>query len=141
MFDIAKMETVIYVTLSLVALVILVAIGYFLEARYKKKLEKEKKESNHYYKKRLKKIKRLKTQKKKFSELDKLSREFFKDVFDFKRSMSYSEMSKKLKKGKKNEKKLCEILEKISYDKNKITKKKIEEIVDLLEKTINKNNK
>jgi len=135
------METVVYVTLSLVVLVILVAIGYFLEAKYKKKLKKEKKENNHSYKKKLRKIKGLKKQKKKFNELNKLSRDFFKDVFGFKKSMSYSEMYKKLKKDKKNEKELCKILERINYDKNKITKKKIEKIISLLKKIINNNPK
>ncbi len=130
------MDISIYILIFSALLVGILTLIYLFEDKIKKR--KKKVEKSKIFKRKLKKIAKLKTEEK-LEKINKLARRFFKKK-GYGRNTSYTELAKKFKKeGKERERKFCIKMEKLSYDNEKISKQKVMNIYKLLEKILSKN--
>jgi len=141
LLDAISLKGVMYVFLAIVILILVVILLYFLEKKVRKKIEQIKSDRNTFYKKEIKNLIGIKlSEEKMLGQINSLAKEFFREAFDIPYSMEYSEMIEKFKTMRKREAiSFCNLISELEYSGHPLDKNKIQSLLRLLEKIIEKN--
>lgn len=123
----------------LIVIIIIITIIYFLLKTNRKLREKMIYEKYKFliFKKRIDEIKKLKDNRKIIKKINKLTKSFFKERFNYKNNLTYLELSEKFKKaGKKDYEDYCNFMSHLVYSGRNIDTKDIKRIIDTFEKLI-----
>jgi len=131
----------------LIIIAILIVVIFFLkiiEKRLVRLLTARRGIKNVYYKKELKKLKKLnsnsKLKEKILDSINDLARNFFKDAFGLPHNLEYSELIEDFRKKERKECiSFCKIISELNYSGKEIEKHDIIALISLLEKIISKN--
>jgi hypothetical protein len=125
--------SIILVTLILViVIIILVRINRGLDQKIKEKEEKALE-----YELKLKKIQELKPTEENLDNLNKIAREFFKERFNLKLSLTYLELAEKFKKDKQEEnQEFCEKMSELIYSGKKAKEEEIKNVINLFSRVL-----
>jgi len=133
MVEFVNIFSVILITIILtIVIIILVRINKDLDKKIKEQEEKILK-----YEVKLKKIQTLKPTEEDLDNLNKIAREFFKEKFDLKLSLTYLELAKTFEKDKQKEnQEFCEEMSELIYSGKKIKQDDIKKVINLFSKVL-----
>lgn len=126
---------------AFIILFLIVLLLIFIEKKLTKKLKIQKKSRNLFYKRKIKKLSKLKSNPEEFLDaINNLARDFFKEAFDLSYSLEYSELINEFRTTEKKECiTFCTLISEINYSGKKIEEHKLSILIKLLEKIIGKN--
>lgn len=136
--DIGRTSLIISILAILFVILLFLII---LEKKFRKKFKLQKKSRNLFYKRKIKKLSKLKLNPQEFLDaINNLARDFFEEAFDLPDHLEYSELINEFKKtGKKECITFCGLTSELSYSGKSIEKNKLSVLIKLLEKIVEKN--
>lgn len=125
----------------LVILALILVFLILIEKKLKQKLKLQRNSRNLFYKRKIKRLNRLKLKPQEFLDsINDIARDFFKEAFDLPYNLEYSELVSEFEKRKKEDcVAFCKLISELNYSGKKIEKNKLITLSKLLEKIIDKN--
>ena len=135
------LREMIDIVLVIVILFLILIILKLVEKGYNVRLELRKKDRNFFYRKELMRLRGSGGEPVKvLDKLNVLVRGFFKEAFDLDYHLEYLEMAQEFKKrGSREGVSFCSIISELNYSGEVVTQKKVDVLLDLLEKIMKSN--
>ncbi len=138
---VSSLEEMIDIVLILGILVLIIVILKIIEKELKARLELRRKDRNIFYRKELKMLSKSKEEPEQMLDrINDLGRDFFKEAFGFSYNIEYLGLVGKFRKiGKKECISFCRLISELNYSGEQIRRDKINVLINMLQKIIEKN--